>query len=266
MKPLTLVLGSGGARGLCFVGALKALETGGVPIQRVVGTSMGAIVGASFCSGVPLPELEARALRLRLRHFLGFSVFAPALMSHRGVARVVRRFVPAETFENLSVPLTVICTDLDRGEPVAFNSGPLIPPVVGSSLAAGVFEPVFHQDHVLVDGGYTDSVPVRFADHDSVVVAIDANVCPDWRIGLAKKRRLRNILKLPLFWRQIRKSFDILIYSLAMEQGAHRPHIRVAPPLGDMTFIDFGRGKTAIEIGEQAVRERLPEIRAAVGE
>jgi len=89
LKSLTLILGSGGARGLCFIGALKALDENGIKIGKIIGCSMGAIIGAAYCSGVPITEIEDFALAQKLRSFISFSPFSSALFSNKGIEKIV---------------------------------------------------------------------------------------------------------------------------------------------------------------------------------
>ena len=133
MRPIGLVLGSGGARGLSFIGALEVLEAARVPIACVVGSSMGAIIGAAYCAGVPVQELQAIALRWRRRDFGAFAPFAAALSTHRRLQRLVEGLVPARQFHELRTPLRVVGTDLQQGCPIVLERGNLIPPVVGIS-------------------------------------------------------------------------------------------------------------------------------------
>ena len=236
MNKVCLVLGGGGARGLSFLGVLQVLGEAGVPVDCMVGSSMGAILGAAFCSGVPLPSLVSKAVRLRSTQFFRPSLFCQALSSHRAMWSIVENLVPASNFEDLRVPLTVVCTDLQKGVPVAFSAGPLVPAVVGSSILAGLFEPVVHEGRFLVDGGCTDPVPVRHAPEGCVNLVVDPSNLPDRPLPLTTKRTIRHAVKFNYARQQAFKSIDILIYRLGQERNCGCSGIYVVPDLGDMAF------------------------------
>lgn len=263
---LALILGSGGARGLAFIGALRALEEAGLRVGHVVGSSMGALVGAAYCSGRRPDELAEFAQRFSVRRLLRPDPFGPGLFSPAPLADLASELVTARQFGQLRTPLTVTCTDLQRGVSVRFTEGALIPPVVGSCLAAGAFSPLLHNGLHLVDGGYTDPVPVAGAPPDSVVVAVDPSAVPDWPVDVDPPRAWRHLAKGGRVARQIRKSADTLIYALGRERLRHHDHVLVVPNLGAMTFLDFQLHELAIERGYEAMRAALPTItRTLVG-
>jgi NTE family protein len=261
LKQITLVLGSGGARGLCYIGVLKALEEIAIPIGKIIGCSMGSIIGAAYCSGISLQEIEKYALTLKIRNFLSFSPFSSALFSHRGFEKVVSKIVPTGCFESLKIPLKIVCTDLEKGESVVFESGPLFPPIVGSCLTAGLFEPVSYENYFLVDGGYLNPVPVNITSEDDIVIAIDSSLRPDYSIRTSLKKDWKNFFKISKPWRQALKSSDMLCYTLSQSQGKGIKHLRIIPNFIDMPFISFRDGKNAIEIGRNSVYEHIEEIK-----
>jgi predicted acylesterase/phospholipase RssA len=201
------------------------------------------------------------ARRFSIRRLLRPDPFGPGLFSPAPLAALATELIGAQRFEQLRTPLTVTCTDLQRGVSVRYSEGPLIPPVVGSCLAAGVFSPVTYDGRHLVDGGYSDPVPVAAASPGSVVVAVDPSAIPDWPVDVDPPRAWRHVAKGGRVARQIRKSADTLIYALGRERLRHRDHVLVVPNLGAMTFVDFGLGDWAIERGYEAMRQALPEIR-----
>jgi len=141
---------------------------------------------------------------------------------------------------------------------------PIDPPVVGSCLTAGVFTPVHHEGRYLVDGGYTDPVPVTAATDNSIVVAVDPSAIPDWALDLEPRHSWKNIAKVGKVARQMRKTADVLIFALGRERLHLREHVLVVPALGTMTFFDFNRAEWAIERGYDAMRASIPNIVAKI--
>ncbi len=261
MKPIALVLGSGGVRGFSFLGVLEVLEAERIPIGCVVGASMGAILGAAYCAGVPLATVRAKAMLWRRRDFGAFSFRAAGLLSHAPLMKMVASLIGVERFEQLQIPLRVVCTDLQKGCEVRYEEGELVPPVVGSSLAAGIFEPVLHGERYLIDGGYSNPVPAKHAPVGMPVVYIDPSALPDRPIDLPPAGKCSLAKKPRVIWTQALKGMDIALFNLAQAANNGVTGLRVQPPLGDIQFHDFSRAGEAIRAGSLAMREailRLP--------
>jgi NTE family protein len=126
-----LVLGGGGAKSLAHAGAWNALQERGAQITHIVGTSMGAVIGAALAAGVPADVLLRTAQSLTAKDFasarlvtLFKGIFAASLFESGGLQRTIARLVPATRFDELKIPLTVTATDLDSGELVLFGGDP----------------------------------------------------------------------------------------------------------------------------------------------
>ena len=120
---VVLVLSGGGAKAVAHAGAFRALEQAGLTPSRIVGTSMGAVVGAALAAGVPFDQVRRRALGLRRKDVAPFDplvlikgLFARSLIPASALRRAITRIVPKTRFEYLKIPLTVTATDLDSGE------------------------------------------------------------------------------------------------------------------------------------------------------
>jgi len=127
-----LVLGGGGAKSVAHAGAWKALQERDAAVTHVVGTSMGAVMGAALAAGVDPDELLRTAQSLTAKDFatarlvtLLKGIFAASLFEDRGLKRTIARLVPATRFDEMKIPLTVTATDLDSGELVVFGPHPL---------------------------------------------------------------------------------------------------------------------------------------------
>ncbi len=132
-----LLLSCGGARGVCFIGFMRVLEREGIQIRRVAGVSMSVIIGGAYCSGKSLLEIEERLSDVSLRKLLSPSHKGPGLFSNKPIYNLIESLIPAKSFTELNIPLCVVCTDIQSGKSFSFNSGELIPAIVGISLGAG---------------------------------------------------------------------------------------------------------------------------------
>ena len=263
---ITLVLGSGGARGFCFIGALAALEEANVPIKRIIGVSMGSIVGGAFALGKTSSELKEIARRARPGGLPTFSLAGPGLFTTRAVRKLVENFVPKPAvFEDLKIPLSVICTNYRTGCPIEINSGDLQSAVLGSSVAGAIFSPVERGETFLIDGGYSAPVPVQFTHPGEIVVAVSAMVDPEADPGAKMGLRFRNLMPGWLLSKEMIRMFDIQGYSLSEAQLRGRDHIGVHPELGSLKFTDFRRHAFAIACGYEAMVDKIPNVQSQLG-
>lgn len=173
-RSIALVLGGGAAKGLAHIPVLEAFDELGVRPRIIAGTSIGAIIGACFASGISGAEIRAHAQalfdtrsELVRRFFVNSGVSFPSLFSLSSTAllrpeALLRLVLPdrlPETFSGLSIPLVVIATDFRSQSEVMIQTGPLLPAIAASSALPGLLAPVQLDDHLLIDGGFTNPTP-----------------------------------------------------------------------------------------------------------
>lgn len=181
---IALVLSGGGAKGAMQVALYRVLRELGVPIHRVVGSSVGAINGAFIAAGVPPRRLAAAWADLRRRDVFAFRwsllwqhFGAESLYSERRLRRLLETHLPVQTFEELRIPLTVVATDLDEGTPVLLESGPLVPALLASCAVPGLLPPMtLANGRRCIDGALADNMPIQIADSRGAT-AIFSIVC-----------------------------------------------------------------------------------------
>lgn len=174
-----LVLGSGSARGLAHLGVVRALDEAGLRCHCIVGSSMGALVGA-ICAAGQQDHLAATFQAFDWRRTLSFfDVVLPrsGLLDGARVSELVREHVGSVRIEDLPVRFAAVATDLMTGQEVALQSGDLIEAVRASISVPGIFTPVRRNGSILVDGGLVNPVPVSVARAmgADVVIAVDLN-------------------------------------------------------------------------------------------
>jgi len=179
-KTVGLVLGSGASRGWAHIGIIEALEEAEIPIDFIAGCSVGAYIGALYASG-SLASLKEYLLRMDGKKiFSYFDVVFPRsglLNGSRRVRELFAMHTAAETFQELSIPLMMVATDLERGEKVVISSGNIVEGLRATMSYPGLFAPVRVKGRWLVDGGLVDPVPVGVARAmgASVIIAVDLN-------------------------------------------------------------------------------------------
>jgi NTE family protein len=288
-RPKTgLVLGGGGAMGAAHIGVLKVLEEMRVPVDCIAGTSMGALVGGAYASGMPAAELEAFVTgidwenvfkRATVRRYQPMSVkrddesvsnklefgvdrsglIAPrALVETQQVESLLREMVGASAsvndFDRLSIPFRAVATDLKSGEMVVFASGDLPTALRASMSVPGAFAPIEVGDWLLVDGGITRNLPVDVARQtcaDAVIaIAVDAPKpeVDSMRSATGAVGRMIDIL--------IERNEQDSLDSLAIGDVG----LRVV--LEGVTSADFHLTREAIAQGERQARKALEQFAA----
>src|SRR5213079_387336 len=158
-----LALGGGFARGFAHLGVLQVLEQNRIPVTHIAGTSVGSILGAAYASGAPLGRIIETCRTLRFRDIARWRVSRLGLASNHRLENLIERVFDARHFEDLRIPLAVVATDLNSGEPVVFTQGDLVDAIRASCAFPGLFEPVEIGTRCLADGGLVAPVPTQAA-------------------------------------------------------------------------------------------------------
>jgi len=283
-----LVLSGGGARGAAHVGVLKVLEAERIPIDAIAGTSMGAVVGGLYASGLSANEIAtlvestewrqafrepAPRDRLSFRrksedqNFLvnfpvglkGGSFRLPkGLVSGQRLTQALRRVtVPAarvENFDQLPTPFRAVATDLETGDPIELARGDLVTSMRASLAAPGVFAPVEIDGRLLVDGGLANNLPVEIARS----MGVDVLIVVDVGFPLRKRDTLDSVATIS------NQMLSILIRrgSDAQRRTLQPADILLAPQLGEASSFDFDIVPRAVVLGEETARAALDKLGA----
>lgn len=260
------VLLGGGARGAAQAGALTVLLDAGIRPDLIVGISAGSWNG-SYLALDPTPEravrLEGLWIATTSNDIMGPNRWVSALnaVANRtslygsaGMRRTAQRQVSNVTFEELSVPLTVVVADLVSGEPVYFTEGPVLPAILASSAVPGIFPPVVEDGAVLVDGGLVEWAGcVRAMELGAERIFLVA--CGGVTASHPKLDSFRHILERS-FEVSNRSSFARTVFAL---RGAGIEVIPVFPELTVGTVLDFDHAPALVHAGRAAARRALLE-------
>jgi NTE family protein len=281
-----LVLSGGGARGAAHIGVLKVLEEQRIPVHAIAGTSMGAVVGGLYASGLSAAEIatlidseEWRAGftepaprdRLSFRrksedqNFLvkfplgiksGSFRLPKALVSGQRVSQVLRRVTfpvaRLDAFDQLPIPFRAVATDLETGDPVVLSGGDLVDAMRASLAAPGVFAPVEIDGRLLVDGGLANNLPVDVAQ----AMGVDVLIVVDVGFPLRKRDTLDSVTTIS------NQMLSILIRRGSDMQRARlgASDILISPDLGEASSFDFAIIPQATDLGESAARAALSRL------
>src|SRR4249919_606311 len=277
-----LALGGGGARGIAHIAVLRKLEAMHVPVDCIAGTSMGALVGAMYASGMSVDDIEKTVLGLDWPRLFDDSLERPERSFRRkrddalvisapgvGIGRkgvklaggllagerilllfedLVEPVSTIEDFARLPIPYRAVAADINDGEPVVIQGGDLALAMRASMSLPGIFPPVPMGDRILVDGGIARNLPIDVVREmgADIIIAVDVGT------PLAKLDRSSSALAITS------QLTGLLTVSNTREQTATLGprDILLAPALGDLvTTAGFDKGPEALAIGKQAAEE-----------
>src|SRR5688572_14812757 len=274
-----LVLSGGGARGLAHVGVLQALEELRIPVDAIAGTSMGAVVGGLYASGMTADEIDAMmrgidwstAFRDRpARNTLNFrrkqddrSFRVPrGLIQGQRLTQTLRlQTMPVaavENFDDLPTPYRAVAADLETGARIVLAGGDLTSAMRASMSAPGVFAPVEVDGRLLVDGGVVENLPVDVAKSMGVdiVIAVDVGFQPVGRKELTSALAVSN------------QAVTIMMQRETLRQRAllSPDDVLIEPDLENLQSTDFAAAEGTIRHGlaaTRAIAERLARLSIA---
>lgn len=255
---VALVLGGGAARGFAHIGVIRVLEQERIPIDLVVGTSVGSLIGALYAQRRDVFELEWTAFALTKDDLLDTGVLNAVMGMGLAKGERLEQFVESKlqvkTIEALKVPFVAVATDLNWGTKVVIDRGSVSKAVHASSAIPGLFEPVAHLGKILVDGGMVDNVPISVARERGadLVVAVDIGA----QVGNADIKNLVDVLL---------QSANIM-FALNAEHSKRGADVLISPEVGGVAMLDFSQKKRCMQAGMDAARAAVPLIRAAMAD
>jgi NTE family protein len=278
-----LVLSGGGARGFAHIGALKVLEEIGMPVDYVVGTSMGSIVGGLYAIGYSASEIDKivtdvdwedvfsdtpprklwsyqkKSASAKYLLEVGFSrkgfVIPQGLTAGQKISNLMAfltlRASDISRFDDFAIPYRAVATDIVTGEEVVLDHDSLPDAMRASMAVPGVFTPVTIDDHLLVDGGVVKNLAVDVAKNmgADVIIAIDVSS------PLKNKEDLGNPLSI------LNQMIGLQIVNSTEEQRK-LADVVVITDLGKYSSTSFGKGPEIIALGEKSTRAKLSELQA----
>jgi NTE family protein len=285
---ICLVLSGGGARGMAHIGVLKVLEDLKIPIDCIAGTSMGAIVGGLYASGMTAHEIDATMRSLdwqeafrdapprrdlafrRKQDDRNFLVRLPLGLKHGQILlpkgfiqgqklqetlrQLTLPFSNSTDFDLLPTPFRAVATDLETGNAVLMDKGDLAIAMRASMSAPGVFTPVELNGRLLVDGGLAENLPVNVARamHADILIVSDVSFPLQPRAALDSALSISNQMLAIL----VRKDTDRQRASLSPQDILIEPNLGLAAPT------DFTAASAVIGRGEEAARQATPALAA----
>ncbi len=253
---VALVLGGGGARGFAHVGVIRELESAGIPIDLIVGVSVGSLIGALYADTADSFKLEWKAFKIEKKHIFDYKVIniRESLARGEAIVKYIETNLETQFIEQLKIPLAIVAVDLNTGQRVIFRKGLIKTAVRASAAVPGVFTPVPFEDKLLVDGGVLGNLAPQVARDlgADLVIGVD--------IG---KSRTNFSGETPNALNVILESIDIM-GSEIVRLNHDQVDFLIKPELGNVGITDFSKKKELIEAGRQGALKIIPHIKARI--
>jgi len=193
---------------MAHIGFIRALQEHGLTVDRVAGSSAGALVGALFCNGNGTDDMLAFFKETPLFRYNYFSINKPGLIDTDRYYNVLKGYLMHDSFEELDLPLHVAATNLQEGYLREFNRGPLIKPLLASASLSPVFSPVEIEGQLYADGGILSNFPLEFVENKAGRI-IGSNTT---ELSTVSSRHLKNALQITA------RVSSLMIYSRTKEK------------------------------------------------
>ena len=255
-----LALGSGGARGLAHIGVIKALEEHDIPIDMIVGSSAGALIGGVYLALGSIAELEnfVHSLTYKDLAWMFLDIGSPSgLIRGNKIEQYLERVCSGLTIESLSRPFAAVATDLATGKAMPLRSGPLSRAIRASSSVPALIDAVELGGQRLVDGGTSFPVPVPIVRDlgADFVIAVNLDVYPFIQTGTASRP--------PTVSDMGRTAIELLRFNLAnmLCRDANCTIVPDVARVSSLNLMKFIRGEEIIQKGYDAAMEIMPILK-----
>lgn len=248
-RKVVLAMGGGGARGLANIGVLKALEKecgkDKMPFDMIIGTSIGSFIGAAYCYGISIEELEKKALKFSWPSVVDLGLYPTGLIGGNKLENIFLETLGRIGFSDLKVPFALTTTNLETGEELVHTSGDLIKLIRASCSWPGVFSAVEIEGKLLADGGVRNSIPTKAAYKFGAthIIAVNPGFC-------VKTQKIKNVLQALVQSVQIMGE-ELNLYQLKIAD------VVIEPELKNIDQFDFDKASLIIKQGELAAEKVL---------
>lgn len=257
-KKIGLALGSGGAKGLSHIGVIKILEENNIPIDYIVGSSIGALVGGAYAVTKNINQIEEEVLNSNWKKIFSLldPIFKGGLIGGKKVEKFIEKYTDHKKFTETKIKLKIIATDIDNGVPVILEKGNIATAIRASISFPLLFKPIEINGKILADGGLSIPVPVDIVRKMGADIVIGVNLDGSYfdKSSDHKKTKYYNITN---------NSLNILKYHLA-NYNIKNADIIVTPKTGNVSWSKFIDGKNIIRAGEKSMSVKIDELKKLI--
>ncbi len=249
---VALVFGGGAARGFAHVGVIRVLEQEGIPVDMIIGTSVGSLIGAMYSAMPDSFELEWKAFKLKKKDIFDFSLLSSKTGPINGdrLEKFVKSIIPSDDIKDLKIPFYAIAADLNTGERIILDRGPVSKAVRASCSIPGVFTPLRYMDRTMVDGGILGNIAPEVARLLGADIIIAVDIGRD-----ITNYDVDNVIKITM---QAMKIMNAKITRYKMKEI----DVLIEPEVGGVKMMDFSQKKKCMAAGIKATKEAIPKIKS----
>ena len=247
---VALALGGGASKGFAHIGIIKVLKENNIPVKIVTGTSAGSIVGSMYASGMSPDRLELEAEILGKTDLVDLTLSTSGFIKGEKLQNYINRKVGNRPMQQFPIKFAAVATDFESGKPVVFNVGNAGQAVRASASIPNVFQPVVIGSRKYVDGGLSQPVPVSAAKKlgANFIIAVDISARPAKNVSQG-------------MFSYLDQTFNVMSQT-ALHQELGQANVVIKPQVLELGSIGgFDQKQRAIQLGEQAARAALPEIK-----
>jgi len=247
---VALALGGGASKGFAHIGIIKVLKENNIPIKIVTGTSAGSIVGSMYASGMSPDRLELEAEILGKTDLVDLTLSTSGFIKGEKLQNYINRKVGNRPMQQFPIKFAAVATDFESGKPVVFNVGNAGQAVRASASIPNVFQPVVIGSRKYVDGGLSQPVPVSAAKKmgANFIIAVDISARPAKNVSQG-------------MFSYLDQTFNVMSQT-ALRQELGQANVVIKPQVLELGSVGgFDQKQRAIQLGEQAARAALPEIK-----
>lgn len=247
---VALALGGGASKGFAHIGIIKVLKENNIPVKVVTGTSAGSIVGSLYASGMSPDRLELEAEILGKTDLVDLTLSSSGFIKGEKLQNYINYKVGNRSIQQFPIKFAAVATDFESGKAVAFNRGNVGQAVRASASIPNVFQPAVIGGRRYVDGGLSQPVPVSAAKKQGAnfIIAVDISARPVKNVNQG-------------FFSYLDQTFNVMSIPL-LQHELGQANVVIKPQVLEMGSIGgFDQKRRAIQLGEEAARAALPEIK-----
>lgn len=279
-QKVSLVLSSGGSRGLAHIGVINELERQGFEISSVAGSSIGSVIGGLHAMGKlqEYTDWVKPMNRQVIWGLLDFTLSTSGLLKGEKVFNKMKAFIPDRNIEEMNIPFVAVATDLLNEREVIFNSGSFYEAIRASVSIPSIFTPVMYKGAILVDGGVLNPVPIEHVKRIGDDILVVVNLYGDKKVESEKVSlsnndqftKLSGLMKSTTksgisekkeslgYYAMLTATIAAMIHKIAKQNiEKHSPDIIINIPTDSANTFDFHKAEELIKIGELAAKESI---------
>ncbi|WP_185217218.1 MULTISPECIES: patatin-like phospholipase family protein [Sphingobacterium] len=258
-RKVSLVLGSGGARGLVQIGVIRSLEEKGYEIDEVVGCSIGSLIGAAYVEGKmgKLEEWMRSITRRQVFKLMDFTNPKFGLLKGERVFESLKEIFPDKNIEDMDIPFRAIATDMVSEKEVVFDKGSVYKAIRASIAIPAVFTSIESEDWNLVDGGVINPLPINYVRRKrrNIIIAVNLDGKPDAEYGPYNGAKGLNAISM------LQESYFMMRRRLSqLSVELYKPDYVINIPHNIAGIWDYDKASFMIEKGKELTDKVVPDV------